>query len=145
MGCPQPGQARVVSGQRQMWVPRRSPWICQGAMCRSLAIPIGHSFVPTARSDKSSQKPGSLAPPSVPHIHGGEGPLVSWSLVFGPSGLGMLTSEGKSQHTLNFGSEKGLRSHLTQRSPFLPLICKMGMKFLTQTLPQNPGSIFTDK
>lgn len=110
-------------------------------MHRSLATPNRYSFAPTAQNDKSSEKLGSFAPLSLPHIHGTEGTLVSWLLVFGPSGLEMLTSEGQSQHTLNFVSERDLRSHLTQLSQFLPLICKMGMKLPTQTFPPTSGSI----
>lgn len=61
----------VMGGGRS---PGRPSQICLGSTSWSVATLTGHSIVPTAGSDQSAEKPGSLAPPSRPRVIGEKAP-----------------------------------------------------------------------
>lgn len=61
----------VMGGGRS---PGRPSQICLGSTSWSMATLTGHSIVPTAGSDQSAEKPGSLAPPSRPRVIGEKAP-----------------------------------------------------------------------
>lgn len=68
--------------------------------------PLDSHFIPTACSDQRSRRPSSLtSAPQHPC-------LLSLMLIFSPSGLGIVISEGQSQHRLNLGPEKDADSSL---------------------------------